>query len=189
MTKVWIRASGLAVGVAVVGLSIAVPVTLGLALPQSDVGSAVGLAPIHEARANALAATAATDGNDRAEAVAETRRSLAQAPANATAWLRLAYLHSLGPSGLTTEGDRALAASYAVAPYGPDATPWRLAFALNHWPELSNETRQAALEELRVSTTAQVRRQLLETVSNPAGRLALILSSQSIERAELGSST
>lgn len=183
MARVQIKASGLAGGLTVLGLLAILPVLFGLSMPQTGLAGQVDVAPIHEARADALAGLAATSEQDRAKAVMETRRSLAQAPANATAWLRLAYLDSLGDAGLTAEGDRAVAASYAVAPYGPDATPWRLAFTLNHWPELSSGTRASAIEEIGISTTSASRRHLMNQVSDPSGRLALVLVSQNIDRA------
>lgn len=182
MARLRIRPSMVALGIAVVGLIATATMAAGLLAPQTDFAAGLGLAPIYERRADALAQTAATSEADRTAAVRETRRSLAQAPANPTSWLRLAYLDSVSPSGLTSSGDSALAASYSVAPYGPDVTDWRLAFAFNHWDVLSQENRLAALDELRVTSSKTRNRSLLAQVSNPAGRIALSLTNDALER-------
>lgn len=106
---------------------------------------------------------------------AETTRSLNHAPANPTAWLRLAYLDSLQPRGLGKAGNRALAASYAVAPYGPDDTAWRLRFAFNHWSRIDRSNRLLVLSELRATPSPYSPVDLQASVTDPAGRLALSL--------------
>ena len=182
MSRPKIKPSTVALVLAIGGLVATTMAALVLAMPHTDFAAATGLAPVYELRADALAQTAATDETARAQAIIETRRSLAQAPANPTAWLRLAYLDSISPTGLSEAGDRALAASYAVAPYGPDVTSWRLPFAFNHWAALSDESRKAALDELVVTSAFKSHRELDGQVSDPAGRLAVVLTRSNIER-------
>lgn len=168
--------SGMALGLAGAGLASTVFVAFALARPHTEMARATDLAPVAERRADALARTAPTREADRARAMLETRRSLSQAPANPTAWVRLAYLDSVSEEGLSAGGERALAASYVVAPYGPDVTTWRLSFALNHWSSLSGNTRKAALDELRVTGIYMPHGRLKRSVSDPSGRLALELT-------------
>ncbi|WP_309630359.1 hypothetical protein [Brevundimonas sp.] len=182
MSRQRIKPSTVAVVLAAAGFAATTLTAAALALPHTDFAAATGLAPVFERRADALAQSAATDETARARAILETRRSLAQAPANPTAWLRLAYLDSVSPGGLSGAGDRALAASYAVAPYGPDVTDWRLAFAFNHWSVLSDESRKAALDEFVVTSAFKSHRDLEARVSDPSGRLALALTLDTIAR-------
>jgi hypothetical protein len=156
-----------------------------LALPHTAFASAIGLASIHEQQATRLATTAAANADDRARARDTTLKSLRQAPANPTGWLRLAYLDSLEPAGLGPAGNRALAASWTVAPFGPDDSQWRLTFAFNHWAALDRANRLAALEELKISGRRVDSRQMLENVGDPSGRLALRLTLGEIRRARL----
>lgn len=155
-----------------------------LAWPNSPAADVVDLAPVHEKRANLLTANATPTPTDFARAGQETRLSLRQDPANPTAWLRLAYIESRGPGGLGPEGIEALSRSYAVAPYGPDDTAWRLRFAFNHWSALDRPTRLLVLDELRVATINRSRavRGLLPDVLDPAGRVAVTLSLAEADR-------
>lgn len=146
----------------------------------------LNLAPSHEALASAAIATPEPTAADLATAQRETMRSLAQAPANPTAWLRLAYIDSRDTDGLGPAGIDALNTSYDAAPYGPDDTPWRLAFAFNHWSRLDRAARLLALEELRVALAIRLAtgREIAENVSNPAGRVALLLTINEAERVQ-----
>lgn len=177
-----------AIAAMALGVTALVTTTAGaaaLALPHTGFASAIGLAPIHEQQATRFATTAATDADDRARARDATMKSLGQAPANPTAWLRLAYLDSLEPAGLGSAGNRALAASWTVAPFGPDDSQWRLAFAFNHWAALDRPNRLAALEELKITGPRVNSPQLRENVGDPSGRLALLLTLEEIRRARL----
>lgn len=149
---------------------------IALASPQARWSPLSGLAPAREARAYSLSAPADATPETLMQAALETRASLREAPANATAWLRLAYLDSRDAGGLGPDGNQALARSWAVAPFGPDDTAWRLTFAFNHWAALSPSNRRAALDELRVTQGRAGTQRLPETVRDPTGRLALLLS-------------
>lgn len=190
MSTLRIRLSDASLGLAAFGLAASVATVLALAMPRSGFAGAFTLTPVLEARSDALARDARTSEPDRVLATLETRRSLVQSPANATAWLRLAYLDSLSPGGLSVDGGRAVARSYAAAPYGPDVTVWRLAFAFNHWSALSQETRVSVLEELRVTSGLWKPEPLRDAVSDPAGRVALLLTLEDMTRvATLGSTS
>lgn len=156
---------------------------IALALPETQIAGWMGLAPTFEARASRSAAEAAAHPQMGRIARAETTTSLSQAPANPTAWLRLAYLDSLEPSGFGEAGNRALAASYAVSPYGPDDTGWRLTFAFNHWARVDRSNRLLVLEELRATPYPWSPGDLQNSVSDPAGRLALALTLETIRQA------
>jgi hypothetical protein len=182
MRRMWIKPSSVAIVLAASGVLATSLTAAALVFPDTPLAASSNLAPVWEARADGLARTAASDEAARRASVEETERSIAQAPANPTAWLRLAYLDSLAADGLGPAGDRALAASYSVAPYGPDVTDWRLAFAFNHWEAISGANRQAALDELRSSPNNRSRRDLLTRVANPAGRIALSLTLDIIRR-------
>lgn len=112
----------------------------------------------------------------------QTMKSLGQAPANPTAWLRLAYLDSLEPSGFGEAGNRALAASYAVSPLGPDDTGWRMSFAFNHWARVDRSNRLLVLDELKATAYPYSPADLQNSISDPAGRLALSLALETIRR-------
>lgn len=173
-----IDGSHVSIALAGAGFLACLAASVALAFPQSRLSPLSGLAQVHEARAYALSAPSDALPGDLAQAAIETRASLRQAPANATAWLRLAYLDSRDSNGLGPDGNRALARSYAVAPLGPDDTPWRLAFALNHWTDLEQSNRVLVLDELQWAVTVgRVKARTLTTnVSDPAGRLALGLT-------------
>lgn len=151
---------------------------LALALPATPLSAWFGLAQSSEAIADARARTAETSALDRAASRSATLRTLSQSPANGVAWLRLAYLDSLSAGGLGAEGNRALARSYDVAPFGPDETVWRLRFAFNNWRALDRSNRLLAIDEYaffaarRPAVVDQVR----QGVTDPEGWLALSLS-------------
>ena len=148
-----------------------------LAVPGLPLPPFSGLAPSREARAHALANQPDASPATLASAADETRASLREAPANATAWLRLAYIDSRDADGLGADGNLALARSYGVAPLGPDDTPWRLRFAFNHWVELDRANRISVIEELRwhVGSGRMPGEELQAAIDDPAGRLALKL--------------
>ncbi len=157
------------------GLIATAGAAIALALPESGYSRSLSLAPTHEARADALARGPDLGEQARLEARRETLAGLRQAPANATAWLRLSYLDARSPAGLGSEGNLAFARSYAVAPFGPDDTMWRLDFAFDHWADLDRSNRILALDELGRLPVRQAR-QVEAGVSDPTGRLALALA-------------
>jgi hypothetical protein len=173
-----IDSSQILVIVGVLGFFASLAATWALAVPQSRLSPLSGLAAASEVRAHLLSAPVEASPEALAEAATETRASLRQSPANATAWLRLAYIDSRNDGGLGSDGNLALARSYGVAPLGPDDTFWRLAFAFNNWTALERVNRMSALEELRwAQRSRRVNiRKLLASVTDPAGRLALDLT-------------
>lgn len=129
------------------------------------------LAGLHENRAEALMAE--SPPNTEA-AVAETRAALAQAPMNAAAWARLAYIDRSRSTAMTPAALDNLERSYAVAPYGPDISRWRVRYMFEHWSELTPSLRTQASDELRVLSRYRggVARDTIRTIENPSGRLA-----------------
>lgn len=163
-------------------LAAAVLSSSALIWPESVAGDIVDLAPVHEMRANAALQRLPTSSASRFVAARETRLSLRENVASPTSWLRLAYIDSLGPQGLTDAGRDFLNRSYALAPYGPDDTPWRLRFIFDHWSEVGQPLRNLAIAELDVgrrSHRAEIDN-LAADVSDPSGQLAarLALSSR-----------
>lgn len=173
-----------AIVVGVAALATTSLTAVALAWPGSPPAGLVDLAPIHEKRAASLTEAASAAPDDLMLAGQETRLSLRQNPANPTAWLRLAYIESESARGLGPSGIESLARSYAVAPYGPDDTAWRLRFAFNHWSALDRPTRLLVLDELRVATLGGSRavRGLAQDIYEPSGRLAAELSLAAAER-------
>ncbi|CAN5416648.1 hypothetical protein BH10PSE2_BH10PSE2_10000 [soil metagenome] len=160
---------------AVTGLA-AATAAASLIWPGSALAQASGLSWVYESRAAALSSAPEPSLSERAAAQLETRASLRSDPANATAWLRLAYLDSLNEGGLGPVGADALQRSYTVAPYGPDNTRWRLIFAFDHWQAIGAATRAKALEELNVALAAHVDfDDMPDSVGDPAGRMAATL--------------
>ena len=154
------------------GVFLAVPLSMRLRVYPGP----VPLAAVSEAEAE----RAATARPPRlAEAEAATRRTLEVRPMDAAAWSRLAWIareEGRNPAMLD-----ALDRSYAVAPYGPEVTAWRLRFAFQNWPSLTSELRGQALGELAV--TARDRPGVADAASpditDPAGRLAFTLGRRS----------
>lgn len=181
------RIEGFQAAAAIGGAACVLSTTAAAALiwPNAMPARMLSLAATHEARAHALSSPVDASASDLASAQQETLQSLRQGPANPTAWLRLAYIDSRAPQGLGNSGITALNHSYAVAPFGPDDTGWRLRFAFNHWSRLDADTRVLALAEYR-SALAGGRsgaRGLLPDIKDPAGRLAVYLTAQEHRRA------
>ena len=135
----------------------------------------IDLAPRREANAEALSAQ---DTPNPAGAAAQTRAALAQAPMTASAWARLAYLERASSGALTPAALDQLERSYAVAPFGPDITPWRVRFMFEHWTQLTPPLRAQAAAELRTLARHRdgVARDLVASIDNPSGRLAASLT-------------
>ncbi|MFC5345622.1 hypothetical protein ACETK8_14895 [Brevundimonas staleyi] len=173
MAKLTIGVGRIAQGLATVALASSLAAAVALSWPQTDFALMTSLAGVHDARAQAFALQAVEDVSARDAAGEATVASLRQTPGRATSWLRLAYLDSLDPGGMGEAGNRALATSYVVAPYGPDDTRWRMAFVFNHWDKLSHENKLSALDELRVARARIDVRALKAAVTNKDGRIAL----------------
>jgi hypothetical protein len=166
-------ALGLVLAVCTFGLAVALagPVSM----PLSSWDPPVRMVAVTEARAVAAAAKNPPD----LEAVERlTRQTLAEKPGDAAAWARLAWIAS--EAGDTEAMLEALDRSYAVAPYGPDITGWRLRFAYGRWGVLTPELRRLATEELVVTTRHRqgVADAALADITDPAGRLAFDLTAR-----------
>lgn len=166
----------ISLGLASFSFVMAATVAACLAFPTSGLAQASGLVWVHDARAERLLAGPHPSVSAQAEARRQTLLSLRSDPANATAWLRLAYLDSLQPNGLGEAGRKALARSYVVAPYGPDDTEWRLRFAFNHWTALDQDLRKSVLREFELAARHGAHRSLPTRLDDPAGRLAATLT-------------
>lgn len=131
----------------------------------------MNLATVHDNRAEARLEAVPPDPD---VAAAETRAALAQAPMNPGAWARLAYIDRSRSTVLTPAALDNLERSYAVAPFGPDITRWRVRFMFEHWGELTPSLRTQASDELRVLSRYRggVARDVVRTIENPSGRLA-----------------
>ena len=73
-------------------------------------------------------------------------KALSARPADAVAWLRLAYADRLAHGRLTDAGAHAVDMSYLTQPYAGSQTPWRLSFALDNWSRLTPDGWSAPLE-------------------------------------------
>ena len=162
----------LAFGTLAAAISLAVP----LSAPDGSFSGPVPIAAVSEARADAALAASPPL---LAEARAQTRATLTQRPMDAVAWTRLAWLAS-------ETRDReamldALDRSYAVAPFGPDVTGWRLRFAFGHWSDLTPDLRRQVAAELfdTVHNRPSVADAVRSDIADPAGRLAFDLTRSS----------
>ena len=168
---------GLALSLALATLVLSGWAAASLAWPTSS--SAVdGLAEVHESRATLALAGPSPSRDELRHAADETRESLRLSPANPRAWLRLAYIETLVSGGMTPQAQLYVERSYAVAPYGPDDTPWRLWFLFEHWDQLTPSLRRQATAEAEVDPNARgrLRKSLMESVTNPSGRVAAALA-------------
>ncbi len=158
---------------AFVTLALAAAAFTGLRAPQAAPPALRPAAALNRIADKALAETPP----DLAGARAATEAALRQAPYDPSAWLRLAYMDSLDGE-LGAEGVEALARSYALLPYDQYVAFWRIRFALENWPALTPDLREAVRAETfafgRTYRYLQLRNSL-RSVENPAGRLAAVL--------------
>jgi hypothetical protein len=108
------------------------------------------------------------------------RAILAGRPGDASAWLRLAFADRRKHGRLTETGQYAFQTSYLVQPYAGELTPWRVAFALDNWSQLTGQTRLDAVQEMRIVKERDTGRlaplkALAMGASDPGGRLAAVL--------------
>jgi hypothetical protein len=164
------------------GFAAATAAAAALALFQlAPDGSAPQLLPLAQPHLDrAFAQLRGPHGRDRAvlaQAEAETRQALATSPARADAWLTIAYIEHEKAGGFGPKAADALNRSYLVGPLDPDVSLWRLEFAFDNWPALSKELKGDVLRELSAMWTRTDRRQplreLVPTITDPSGRLAL----------------
>lgn len=127
-----------------------------------------------EDRANEALALASPDLD---AASTDTWAALSQAPMNASAWSRLAYIDQGRSGRLTAEGLQYLERSYAVAPLGPDITPWRVRFAYENWETLTPDLRRSAMIELRTLARyrGRIAKDLSTQIQDPTGRLSAVM--------------
>lgn len=125
-------------------------------------------------------AGADTKGRNPAAERRATQALLASEPANAGAWMRLAWAERLAHDHLTEAGAAALDMSYVVRPFASGETVWRTDFSLNNWSRLSDETRGEVAREIEIARTDSkhwqaLRRAILRGASDPEGRKAATL--------------
>lgn len=177
------RSSGRWFAPAILGLSAITSVwAAGLAasLTWPAIPSPFGLAAHHEERANLALDTDKLTALALERAGRENERALAAAPATATAWLRAAYIRQQQLGALDAECLRYIEASYRVSPLGPGASPWRIVFVFENWSQMTPAIRAAATTEIRAFVTHDNNaRALVNTITNPAGRLAARLAIRS----------
>lgn len=142
-----------------------------LALTAGGGAQIIELSQGQEEVANAALAVENPDWNRASEASLE---AIAQAPTNAAAWARLAYIDWSRSGRLTPAGAEHLQRSYSMAPLGPDLTSWRLRFAYENWADLPPELRQSATQELRTLTRYRgwVAKEVVSEIRDPVGRFA-----------------
>lgn len=131
---------------AVAGLSAA----LGAWVVAKPEGALAGLSPFayaHDARA-AQHMKAALSSEDLDNAEREARLALAQSPASAVTWVRLAYIDTWRRRAVTPQAIQDLARSYEVSPLGPDVTPARAKYALEAWSALPPAMQTQAMADL-----------------------------------------
>lgn len=114
---------------------------------------------------------------DRAEQL--TRQALALSPYESTGWLRLASIDAARHGALTDVGARDFEKSYALMPIDPSVAAWRIKFGLEHWSELTPDTRLAVEAEsetfLRLGAREVNVQEIYATIEDPSGRLAIAL--------------
>jgi O-antigen ligase len=162
------------------GLAIAASLTALYALQvggEARVGGVrlMGLASGYDRQADRLLA----DGHT-APALAQARlasqRALQASPHDVSAQLRLAYIDSLGPRGLTPQGAAMVERSYALSPLDQAVGVWRIRFALTYWEQLSPKTQTMARAEFdALRSTRSHRKALLRVLREiPAGQGAMV---------------
>lgn len=162
---------GLKLGAAVVVACAGVLSAGAAALTLGGGANLIDLSDVHENRAEALLSASPADAD---AAAVETRAALAQAPMNAAAWARLAYIDRARSTTLSPAALDSLERSYAVAPFGPDISRWRVRYMFEHWSELTPSLRTQASDELRTLSRYRgwVMRDDVRAIENPSGRLA-----------------
>ncbi len=130
--------------------------------------------PCQDARfAQAAPDESAVQNAPRARAAVDAKLSMS--PFDTGGWLRLSVLEAGGYQGaLNARSLQALENSYRLAPIDIDFSHWRLAYAFNHWKDLSPGLRLSAAAEGRMMVLAgeTVIRGLQADITDPAGSLA-----------------
>jgi hypothetical protein len=99
---------------------------------------------------------------------------LAAEPANANAWMRLAWADRLAHGRLTRAGAGALEMSYLVQLYSAKDVGWRVAFVLDNWSRIPVEIREDAVREAGFAqnraTWGQIVVAVRRGITDPEGR-------------------
>jgi hypothetical protein len=102
-------------------------------------------------------------------------------PADPQSWDAVAFAQTTADGRLTPEGVVALERSYTLSFFERDRSVWRVRFALEHWDQLTDQTREDALTEARTALAdpdlAKSLRPQLSDIRNSAGRLAALILS------------
>jgi len=157
-----------------------------MSFPNLDVPLASNLAMVQEMRADAAVQRNAPSSE------ALNRAVIAAAPMTPAAWLRIAYLQTRDGGALKPSGLEALEKSYAIAPFGPDISLWRLTFIYDHWPLMTPSLRAQAAAELETLSRSRGQTFDVRTISNASGRFsaqmteAAAINLQGIDRATDG---
>ena len=113
---------------------------------------------------------------DIARLRAYAKRRLALSPADAGAWVSLAYAARAeeGRCGRACNG--ALTEAFRVGPLDPLTFAWRARFALENWPALTPAVRDLTIRHMRYAWSTPEGRLAIKdmgvTVREPSGRLA-----------------
>ena len=107
-----------------------------------------------------------------------TEQLIAQRPAAASPWLRLAYIERVQNGRLSTRAQALVLRSYALEPLGPELTRWRLTFLFENWDALSPLLRHKAMNELAAVFPRHgwALRDLPSTIQNPRGRMMAFMA-------------
>ena len=112
------------------------------------------------------------------------RRDILDQPADASAWLELAWAASLDDGQLTQDANMAIARSYVLAPMGPEVTLWRLTFVFDHWASVSPEVRELALAEFKgvYPRRGWTLDGLAPTIQDPTGRMVAMMTARRLAK-------
>ena len=155
-----------ATALAAVGLGGALSAALAVSVPTQTIPLASGLGAVREARAD----VAAREVGRSDSALSLNRAVLTVAPMSTPAWLRIAYLQTREGAAPNASTLDALERSYSVAPFGPDATLWRLRFIFDHWSQVTPSLQRQALAELDTLSYSRGKVFKAADVTDPQGR-------------------
>jgi hypothetical protein len=151
----------------------------GLALALAGLFGPIGPLPLDRLEAAADARLQAPDPsqNDLHQAEQLTERLIARRPADASAWLRLAYIDRAQHTPLSAHAQTQVLRSYELEPLGPELTRWRLAFLFENWDALTPTLRDKAINELAAVFPRHgwALRDLPSTIQNPRGRMVAFM--------------
>lgn len=156
----------LACALALAGGTSAIAFATAASFPDLSVPVASDLGLVRESRADAAVQ------RSRASAPGLNRAVIEAVPMTSAAWLRIAYLQTLDGGVLQPSGLDALERSYAIAPYGPDVSLWRIAFIYGRWRQMTPSLRAQAASELQILTRARGNVFDVRTIPDLEGRFS-----------------